>query len=118
MEPLLELAMGKPIWMWALFIGIVVVLLALDLGIFHRKAREISVAESLLLSGFYIAVGLAFGAWVWINLGSVSGKEYLTGFLVEKTLSMDNIFVISLFFPISESPASTNTACCSGASSA
>lgn len=90
--------MGKPVWMWAVFATVVVILLALDLGLFHRKPREIGVKESLFLSSFYIFIGLAFGGWVWINLGSVSGKEYLTGFLVEKTLSMDNIFVISLIF--------------------
>lgn len=98
MELFHALVMGKPIWMWALFMAIVVTLLALDLGVFHRKAREIGVRESLVLSSFYIAIGLAFGAWVWINLGAVSGKEYFTGFLVEKTLSMDNVFVISLVF--------------------
>jgi TerC family integral membrane protein len=98
MELFHALVMGKPIWMWALFMAIVVTLLALDLGVFHRKAREIGVRESLVLSSFYIAIGLAFGAWVWINLGAVSGKEYFTGFMVEKTLSMDNVFVISLVF--------------------
>lgn len=92
------LVMGKPAWMWAIFMTIVVILLAVDLGLFHRKAREIGVRESLLLSAFYITIGLAFGAWVWLNIGPTSGKEYLTGFLVEKTLSMDNIFVMSLIF--------------------
>ncbi len=92
------LVMGKPAWMWAIFMTIVVILLALDLGLFHRKAREIGVRESLLLSAFYITIGLAFGAWVWVNVGPTSGKEYLTGFLVEKMLSMDNIFVMSLIF--------------------
>lgn len=90
--------MGKPVWMWALFMTIVITLLALDLGLFHRKAREIGVRESLVLSSFYITIGLLFGAWVWTSLGPVSGKEYLTGFIVEKTLSMDNVFVISLVF--------------------
>jgi TerC family integral membrane protein len=98
MDALQELVMGKPIWMWALFMSIVLALLALDLGLFHRKQREIGVRESLVLSAFYITIGLSFGAWVWISLGAISGKEYLTGFLVEKTLSMDNIFVISLVF--------------------
>jgi len=98
MEVVHALVMGKPVWMWALFMTIVVTLLALDLGVFHRKAREIGVRESLVLSGFYITIGLLFGAWVWANLGPVSGKEYLTGFIVEKTLSMDNVFVISLVF--------------------
>lgn len=98
MEFVDALVMGKPLWMWALFMTIVVTLLALDLGLFHRKAREIGVRESLVLSSFYISIGLLFGAWVWVNLGPVSGKEYLTGFIVEKTLSMDNVFVISLVF--------------------
>ncbi|MEM9590792.1 MAG: TerC family protein [Pseudomonadota bacterium] len=98
MEFIDTLVMGKPVWMWALFMTIVIVLLALDLGLFHRKSREIGVRESLVLSAFYIAIGLGFGAWVWVNVGPTSGKEYLTGFLVEKTLSMDNIFVISLVF--------------------
>jgi len=98
MEVVDAIVMGKPIWMWAFFMSIVVALLALDLGVFHRKAREIGVRESLVLSAFYITIGLGFGAWVWVNLGALSGKEYLTGFLVEKTLSMDNVFVISLVF--------------------
>lgn len=93
-----QFIMGKPLWMWGLFMTIVIALLVLDLGLFHRKSREIGVKESLLLSGFYISMGLAFGAWVWVNLGATSGKEYFTGFIVEKTLSMDNIFVISLIF--------------------
>ena len=98
MDFIYTLVLGKPVWMWAVFMTIVVVLLALDLGLFHRKSREIGVRESLVLSAFYIAIGLGFGAWVWVNVGPTSGKEYLTGFLVEKTLSMDNIFVISLVF--------------------
>ncbi len=78
------LVMGKPLWMWVIFMTVVVVLLALDLGLFHRKAREIGVKESLLLSAFYITIGLAFGAWVWVNIGPASGKEYLTGFLSKR----------------------------------
>jgi tellurite resistance protein TerC len=98
MDFLSDVIMGKPIWMWATFIGLVLTLLAVDLGIFHRKTREISMKESLWMSAFYIAMGLAFGAWVWSSLGEQAGKEYITGFLVEKTLAMDNVFVISLIF--------------------
>lgn len=98
MELFHTLVMGKPFWMWLLFMTIVITLLTLDLGLFHRKAREIGVRESLVLSAFYITIGLGFGAWVWTNLGPLAGKEYLTGFIVEKTLSMDNVFVISLVF--------------------
>lgn len=98
MEFLFDVVMGKPIWMWASFMGIVGVLLAFDLGVLHRKQREISIKESLWLSAFYISIALAFGAWVWHSLGAQSGKEYLTGFIVEKTLAMDNVFIISLIF--------------------
>lgn len=98
MEFLFDVVMGKPIWMWATFAGLVGVLLAFDLGVLHRKQREISIKESLWLSAFYISIALAFGAWVWHSLGAQSGKEYLTGFLVEKTLAMDNVFIISLIF--------------------
>lgn len=98
MEFLYDVVMGKPVWMWATFIGVVAVLLAFDLGVLHRKTREISIKESLWLSAFYITIALIFGAWVWHSLGAQSGKEYLTGFIVEKTLAMDNIFIISLIF--------------------
>ena len=98
MEFLGSSAMGKPIWMWAVFLGVVATLLVLDLGVLHRKVREIRVGESLWMSGFYIAIALIFGGWVWYELGAQSGEEYLTGFLVEKTLAMDNVFLISLIF--------------------
>lgn len=90
--------LGKPAWMWILFVGAVVVLLAFDLGVLNRKQREIGVSQSLWLSALYLAVALLFGAWIWLTLGAQSGEEYLTGFLIEKTLAMDNVFLISLIF--------------------
>ena len=90
--------LGKPVWMWLTFFGIVITLLALDLGVLHRKQREIGVRESLLLSGGYIALALAFGGWVWWQLGETAGMNYLTGFVVEKSLAMDNVFVIAMIF--------------------
>ncbi len=98
MEFLVTPVMDKPLWMWAGFIGIVIALLAFDLGILHRKTHEVSIRESLWMSAFYIAIALAFGGWVWWSLGDQAGKEYLTGFIVEKTLALDNVFVISLIF--------------------
>lgn len=95
---LLSELLGKPLWMWALFLGIVGLLLAFDLGVLHRKQREIPVKESLWLSAFYIAIAIAFGGWVWHALGAQSGQEYLTAFIVEKTLALDNVFIISLIF--------------------
>ncbi len=90
--------LGKPAWMWLAFMGVVVALLALDLGVLHRDQHEIGVRESLLLSGMYIAIALAFGGWVWWELGARSGVEYLTGFAIEKSLAMDNVFVIAMIF--------------------
>jgi tellurite resistance protein TerC len=98
MEFLNDIVLNKPLWMWAVFVGIVLFLLVLDLGVFHREMREISVKESLWMSAFYIGIALIFGVWVWSSLGAQSGEEYFTGFLVEKTLAMDNVFVISLIF--------------------
>jgi tellurite resistance protein TerC len=90
--------MGKPAWIWLVFAASVVTLLALDLGVLHRRDREIGVRESLWLSAGYISAGLLFGAWVWQQLGAQSGMDYYTGFLIEKSLSMDNVFVIALIF--------------------
>ena len=90
--------LGKPAWLWLSFLGIVTALLAFDLGVLHRDEREIGVRESLLLSAGYISAGLLFGAWMWAELGATAGMDYLTGFLIEKSLSMDNVFVIALIF--------------------
>ena len=90
--------LGKPAWLWYSFLGVVGALLAFDLGVLHRKDREIGAKESLLLSFVYIVLGLSFGGWVWWYLGPTSGMHYLTGFLVEKTLAMDNVFVIAMVF--------------------
>ncbi|MBX9576426.1 MAG: TerC family protein [Caulobacteraceae bacterium] len=98
MDFLTQEFLTKPVWMWAAFLTIVAVLLALDLGVLHRKHREIGVRESLALSAGYLTLGLAFGGWVWTSLGAQAGMEYLTGFVVEKSLAMDNVFVIAMIF--------------------
>ncbi len=90
--------LGKAAWVWLLFFAIVTALLAFDLGILHKGDQEIGVGESLLLSMGYISFALMFGAWVWWYLGAQSGMAYFTGFLIEKSLSMDNVFVIALIF--------------------
>lgn len=98
MEFLYTPFLGHAAWLWLSFIGIVAALLAFDLGVLHRDDHEIGVRESLLLSAGYIGVAMLFGAWVWWQLGSERGTEYYTGFLIEKSLSMDNVFVIALIF--------------------
>jgi|688.fasta_scaffold214530_1 tellurite resistance protein TerC len=84
--------------MWGIFICVIFILLILELGIFHKKDREIGFKESLLMSAFYIIIALIFGLWIWYIKGLDSFAEYITGFLVEKSLSLDNIFLISLVF--------------------
>ncbi len=90
--------LGSSIWMWLVFLAVVITLLAFDLGILHKNNKEISIKESLFLSAGYILVALLFGTWIWLMLGSEPGINYMTGFFVEKSLSLDNIFVISLIF--------------------
>lgn len=90
--------LGKPIWMWLVFVVVVLVLLVLDLGVLHKDQHEIGVKESLLLSSFYITIALAFGGWIWFEMGREPALEYLTGFVVEKSLAMDNIFIIAMIF--------------------
>ena len=98
MEVLLLLVLGKPLWMWLLFFLLVIALLAFDLGVLHKDDHEIGVAESLKLSGMYIALGLSFAGFIWWQMDAEATAQYLTAFVVEKTLAMDNIFVIALIF--------------------
>ncbi|MGV3577437.1 TerC family protein [Brevundimonas sp.] len=93
-----ELWLGQPIWMWVGFMSVVLALLVLDLGVLNRRDHEIGVRESLTMSAMYIAIALAFGGFVWWRLGSERGLEYVTGFFIEKSLAMDNVFVIALIF--------------------
>lgn len=92
------IVMGKPLWIWTSFIGIILFFLAFDLGVFHRKDHAIGIKESLMMSAFYISLGLAYGLFIYFELGTQSAEEYLTGFLIEKSLAVDNIFIISLVF--------------------
>jgi tellurite resistance protein TerC len=89
---------GAAVWMWLLFIAIVIALLVLDLGVLHKKSREIGIRESLLMSGFYVTLGILFAGFVWSQFGQQASLQYLTGFVIEKSLAMDNIFVIAMIF--------------------
>ena len=90
--------LGTATWLWLSFFLLVAALLAFDLGILHRDHQEIGIGESLWLSAGYISVALAFGAWVWHHMGSTSALEYYTGFLIEKSLSLDNVFLMAAIF--------------------
>ena len=106
-EYLMLAFLGKPLWMWLAFLTLIIVLLAFDLGILHRKDEELGVAESLWLSAFYISIAIAFGGYIWwayeagrivTEDGTHAGVTYFTGFFIEKALSIDNVFVIALIF--------------------
>jgi tellurite resistance protein TerC len=98
LEILATLFLGKPLWLWFSFIAIVIALLVLDLGLLNKTDHEIGVSESLKLSALYISLGVGFGGFVWYQLGQQAAAEYLTAFVVEKTLALDNVFVIALIF--------------------
>ena len=83
---------------WMIFFGIVAILLFLDLYVFNKKPHLISIKESLVLSAFYISIALSFGFWVWHSMGWKHTSDYYTGYLVELSLSLDNLFIISLIF--------------------
>ncbi|ADO46043.1 Integral membrane protein TerC [Hydrogenobacter thermophilus TK-6] len=83
---------------WFVFGSLVLIALFLDLFVFHRKPHKVSVKESLLLSLFWILIGLGFGLYVLYTKGYQPATEYITGYLLEKSLSLDNIFVFILIF--------------------
>ncbi len=84
--------------LWGIFLSIVIILMILDLGVFNKKDEIICLKKSLMLTGFYIAVALLFGVFVYLTLGPQKMTEYYTGYLVEKSLSLDNLFVMSVIF--------------------
>ena len=99
--------LDKPLWLWAGFLTVVLALLAFDLGVLNRRDREMGIAESLRLSAFYIGFAMLFGAGIWwahdagalaTSDGTHAGVAFFTGFFIEKALSIDNVFVISLIF--------------------
>jgi TerC family integral membrane protein len=96
-------SVGTPT-LWAVTIAGVLALLVLDFLV-TRKPHEVSLKEALGWSAFYVALPLAFGAWVWGRYGSEQGVQYLTGYLVEKSLSVDNLFVFMLLLAAFAVPA-------------
>jgi tellurite resistance protein TerC len=90
--------MGTPIHIWVIFGIAIVVALVLDLGVFHRKAHTVQLKEALIESAAWISVALLFNLWLYFSRGPLAGVEFFTAYLVEKSLSVDNIFVFLLIF--------------------
>jgi tellurite resistance protein TerC len=86
------------LWIWGAFVAFILALLALDLFVLHRDAHEVSFKEAGVWSAIWVSLGLAFGAVVWWWQGGAAAGQYLAGYLIEKSLSVDNIFVFALIF--------------------
>lgn len=97
--------MEVPFIYWALFLALIVVLLALDLGVFNRKAHVITVREAGRWVAFWVSLGLIFNLGIFFVAGTQPALEFLTGYLVEYSLSVDNIFVFVLIFSAFGVPA-------------
>lgn len=93
------------IWFWVIFNAFVLLMLALDLGVFHKKLHIVSVKEALVWSGIWISLALCFNGFVYYIWGETKALEFFTGYVIEKALSVDNIFVFVLIFSYFGTPA-------------
>lgn len=94
-----------PIWLWAAFVVFILALLALDLGVFNRKAHKVSLREAAIWSAVWIGLALLFNAVIFFWQGAGVALEFFTAYLIEKSLSVDNIFVFVLIFSALAVPA-------------
>lgn len=90
--------METPWWLWLIFSVVVLIMLALDLGVFHRRAHVVSLREAAIWSFVWVALSLVFNAGIWYVEGTPKALEFFTGYLIEKSLSVDNIFVFLVLF--------------------
>ena len=100
----MEETIGTPAF-WAAFLFVVVILLSIDLGIFHRKAHSVRFREAAAWSCLWVILSLSFGTWIYFEYGRQAGLEFFAGYLIEYSLSIDNIFVFILIFSYFSVPA-------------
>ncbi|MDF1517783.1 MAG: TerC family protein [Lutibacter sp.] len=86
------------VYVWIGFIAFVLLMLALDLGIFHRKSHEVKIKEALIWSAVWISMAMVFNYGIYVYMGEVKAMEFLTGYVIEKSLSIDNLFVFIMIF--------------------
>ncbi len=99
----LELNLDVPAWEWAAFIALIVTLLLADLFLFHRDAKEVTVREAAIESAIWVSIGLSFTLAIWARHHGAAAGQYLAGYLIEESLSIDNVFVwavILTFFKV------------------
>ncbi|MGH3212464.1 MAG: TerC family protein [Trebonia sp.] len=97
--------MTVPLWAWAAFLAFVIAMLALDLLVLHRRAHEVSLREAGIWSAVWIIIGLGFSGVIWAWAGGGTAQDYLAGYLIEKSLSVDNIFLFAAIFSAFAVPA-------------
>ncbi|MDB6076798.1 MAG: Integral rane protein TerC [Akkermansiaceae bacterium] len=93
-----------PIHWWIIFNAFVFVMLALDLGVFHKKAHVVKVKEALGWTTVWIVLALIFNGWIGWQLGPQKGQEFFAGYILEKSLSVDNVFVFAVIFSFFKVP--------------
>src|SRR5580765_3862226 len=84
--------------LWIAFNAAVALFLLLDLELFHRQAHAVSIREAAIESAAWVGLSLAFGAWIFVSHGRGPGLEFFTGYVIEKSLSVDNVFIFLLIF--------------------
>src|ERR1700683_136022 len=99
--------LGTPLHIWIIFGSAIVIALAIDLGVLHRRPHTIGLKEALIESAAWISIALLFNLWVYHSRGPQAGTEFLTAYLVEKSLSIDNIFVFLLIFRAFKIPSAS-----------
>jgi tellurite resistance protein TerC len=90
--------MTDNLYFWAGFGAFILLMLALDLGVFHRKSHTVTFREAFTWTGIWVTLASAFGSWLWLREGAATGVEFFTGYLIELSLSADNVFVFALIF--------------------
>jgi tellurite resistance protein TerC len=99
------LRMDFSIWAWAGFGLFILLMLALDLGVLNRRAHTVTYREAAVWSAVWVTLAMLFAAWVFRSGGSLAGKEFLAGYLIELSLSVDNLFVFLLLFSYFKVPS-------------
>jgi len=99
--------LGTPLHIWIMFGSAIIIALAFDLGVLHRRPHTIGLKEALIESAAWISVALLFNLWVYYDRGPQTGTEFLTAYLVEKSLSIDNIFIFLLIFRAFKIPSAS-----------
>ncbi|MDQ0469104.1 TerC/Alx family metal homeostasis membrane protein [Labrys wisconsinensis] len=90
--------LGAPLWFWAVFAAVILAILAFDLGYLSRRVRVLSLGQSLVLTTSYALLAVVFGAGVWAWFGAEKGSLFFTAYVLEQSLSIDNVFVMSVIF--------------------